>query len=411
MSTRGSFISVLTILAVLAVAVGVAMFSAVVSVAGGFIDAFRDRVLGVNAHVLVMKHGLYFSEYEELQDEIESIDGVTGTAPFILHEMLVTSANSRSRPGALVKGVHIPTLQEMTDVESMLIDGDLSDLTYAGELEEDQTENSELVGVVLGHVLASRLQVEVGETITLISPLRGLEAAGWRPRENVPTFSRFEVHGIVNTGFYDYDSRLILMDYHALQDLFGRGDVVTGIEVRVDDVFATDETMALINERLTPGRYRVLDWPQINRNLFASLKLQKLALTIVMTIVIFVASFVIFCVLFMLVTEKRSDIAILRSMGASAGGIQRVFLFEGMTIGVVGTILGLGLGYVVCMLIAQVDFGLELEVYRIDALPVSPRPFEFALAAAGALFWCFVATIYPAYSASRISPIEALRYE
>ena len=416
LSTKGSFLSTLTLLAVAGVMLGVIAFTSVISVAGGFVDAFRERVLGVNSHILITKHGLYFSEYEAVQEAIEEVDGILTTAPFILHEMLITSPNSRSRPGALVKGIEIEQLYDTTKLDELLVDGSLDNLVYSGQFAhslsydtEQPTEN--LVGVVLGHVLADRLAVDVGDTVTLVSPIRGLEAVGWRNDTSTPTYSLFRVDAIADTGFFDYDARLVLIDYRALQALFGRGDVVTGIEIRVDDVFGTAEIMDQMDQVLPVARYRMLDWPQINRNLFASLKLQKLALTLVMSIFVVVASFVILSVLIMLVIEKRREIAILRSMGASRMGIVRIFVFEGMIIGITGTVLGLIGGYFMTELIGLVHFGLELEVYRIDHLPVTARPIEFAAAAAGTLFWCFIATLYPAWRAANVSPVEALRYD
>lgn len=410
-STRSTFLSTLTTLAVLGVALGVTALTSVVSVAGGFVDTFRDRVVGVNAHVVVTKYGLFFGEYPEIQEQIADIPGVVSTAPYILHEMLITSERSRSRPGILVKGSDVDVLLTDTELRSMTIAGDLAELRYADEFEAEGAQERPEVGIALGSVVAERLGVEVGDPVTLISPLRTLEAAGWHAGGEGPTFARFRVVAVVRTGFYDYDHRLALLDYRAVQGLFRRGDVVSGVEVRVADVLDTERIVRAIDERLVAGRYQVMDWPRINRNLFASLNLQKLALTIVMLCLVLVASSVILCVLIMLVLEKRREIAILMTMGATTADIMRIFILQGIVIGGLGTALGVLGGLGMTALLSRIDFGLELEVYRIDALPVSVQPLEFLAASAGALFICFLATLYPAWRASRTDPVEALRYD
>lgn len=406
MSIRGTFLSTLTILAVLGTALSVAAFTAVISVAGGFVVSFRERVLGVNPHLVVTKFGVNFSEYELVQQAIEEIGGVVETAPFILHEMLATSPNSRSRPGALVKGTDIARFAGSERIRELVTAGSLE--TFA----EPVTEGSGAEGwVAVGDVLAERLAVDVGDTITLLSPLRSLASIGRPVDTGRATYARFRVAAIVHSGFYDYDNRLIVADYRVLQDVFGRGDSVTGVEVRIDDVEETDEIRAQIEAAMTPGRYRVLDWRDINRNLFRSLNLQKLALTIVMSALVVVGSSVILCVLVMLVLQKRREIAVLRSLGATAGGMMRIFMLEGLVIGAAGTSLGLLGGLGICAILRRIDFGLEFAVYRIDSLPVTVDPVEFALAGLGALAICLLATIYPSRRAASVSPVEVLRYD
>lgn len=411
MSIRGSFLSTLTVLAVAGVAMSVAAFIAVVSVAGGFVDSFRERVLGVNPHVVVTKYGVHFAEYRDVSARVAEVDGVVSVSPFLLHEMLVTAEGSRARPGALVKGVDVDTLARDEALTRLVSAGSLDAMRYDGVLPDDDAGDDELIGVALGRVLAERVDAEIGDVITLLSPTRALRQAGIRTGDSAATWARFRVAAVIDSGFYDYDNRLVVVDYRALQDVFGRGDVVTGIDVRIDDVFATERIKEAIESSLPQGRYRVLDWQQINRNLFTSLNLQKLVLTLVMWVLVVVSSMVIVCVLVMLVLEKRREIAILRSMGATSGGVMRIFVVEGMTIGVLGTALGLALGWLACIILQRVDFGLEFEVYRIDALPVSMHVHEFALAGLGALLVCLLATLYPSRKAARVTPLDALRYD
>lgn len=422
-ASRHKFLNTLTILAVLGVALGVAAFTTVVSVAGGFIDTFQDRVLGVNPHLVVTKYGTYFSEYDQVSDMIDGLDGVASTAPFIIREMLVTSTTSSARPGAMVKGVDTTAVQENEDLASMVVAGDLAELAYDGQLEdplaafgEGVVEDPEayaasLAGVALGKILAERLDASVGDVLTLVSPLRGLGGLGVQAGSAGADYARVRVAAVVDSGFYDYDNRLIVMDFRAVQDLLGMGDVVMGVEVRLDDPMRTDQAREGIEGNLTTGRFRTLDWREINQNLFSSLKLQKIALTAAMSTVVVVASCVILCVLIMLVLEKRREIAILRSMGATARSVMGVFVLQGMVIGCIGTVLGLIGGVLACTLVGAVEFELAYEVYRVKSLPVDVQAVEFAAAAVGSLLICLLATIYPAFRAAKVMPVDALRYD
>jgi len=428
-STRGTFLSTLTLLAILGVAVGVTALTAVVSVTGGFVESFRERVLGVNPHILIVKNGVSFTEYELVERAVMELDGVESTTPFIQQEMLVTRAGVRARPGALIRGTDIDDLLADPAMATLLESGELESLRYAGQFADrhprsrsedadghgvdDAPEGSSapLVGVALGSVLAERLQAAVGDEITLLSPLRQLSSIGMETTPESTLHARFRVAAVVSSGFFDFDNRLVVVDYRALQDLLGRGDVVQGVEVRVRDVFATEDMMRRMREVLTTGRYRTHDWRMINQNLFSSLQLQKLYLSIIMTVLVVVASSVILCVLMMLVVEKRKEIAILRGMGALRRSIVGIFVFEGMVIGGLGTLLGLAGGVVVCLLLQQVNFGLEFEVYRIDELPVSMKAWEFGVAGLGAMFISLLATLYPSWKAAQVSPLDALRYD
>jgi lipoprotein-releasing system permease protein len=226
-----------------------------------------------------------------------------------------------------------------------------------------------------------------------------------------PSNQSFRVVGVYRSGFYEYDNKLVMVDYRALQDFFHQGDVVTGLEIRVDDVFGTGDISQEIKHRLPPGRFRTLDWREINRNLFASLKLQEIALSIILIFIIVVASFNIVCTLIMLVLEKSKDIAILKSMGASNGGVMRVFIVQGMTIGTIGTALGLLVGFLTCWGLGSVDFGLDAKVYLIDRLPVKMQLWQFGAVALVSLLISFTATLYPSWYAARLPPVEGLRYD
>jgi lipoprotein-releasing system permease protein len=409
-SARRGYLNVLTWIAILAVTVSVGMYVALVSVAGGFVDAFRDRVLGVNAHLVVMKNGVYFGDYAAVADELEALPGVASTAPFIIREMLVTSTTSSARPGALIKGITADSAMQNSDFRDMVVEGSLEGLVYRTGIHTDSNPDGVPAGVAVGAVLAERLKCEVGDTLTLISPLRGVRSIG-AGGEGGANFARVTVSAIIDSGFYDYDARLLVMDVHALQELLGLGDTVMGVEVRLHELDDTDEVKAQVTELMQGRRVRTLDWRDINRNLFTSLNVQRIAMTAIVWLMVLVAATVIHCVLFMTVLERRREIAVLRSLGATSWGIKRIFILQGMTIGVLGTAAGLVLGVGVCYLIGAINFELAFEVYRVQSLPVSLRPTEMLGAVAVALSQCFLATLIPARKAAKVSPADALRYD
>ena len=432
-SKKKTFISTITLISTLGVVVGVATLSAVVSVTGGFQEAFREKVLGINSHILVLKYGINFREYRETIDTVEALEGVEAASPFIFHEMMISRGD---RPfGILIKGIDPKRVNEVSDLPRYVKSGKLEDLSWEPPQQKKIDPNSlakegvgargdpppeggaveektqDLPGIFLGKDLAEKLDVSKGDEVQLVSPLRGLDPGQWAPSNMAPTSRRFRVAGIYRSGFNEYDNKLVMVDYRALQDFFNQGDVVTGIEIRVSDIFAVGNISAVIKSKLTPGRFRTLDWREINRNLFTSLKLQKLVLSIILTFIVLVASFNIVSTLIMLVLDKGKEIAIIKSMGASDGGVMRIFIFEGMVIGSLGTALGLLAGLACCLIIGSSDIGMDPKVYLIDRLPVKIEPVEFIVIALVSLTISFTATIYPAWRAARLPPVEGLRYD
>ncbi len=422
---RKSFISTITLISILGVIVGVATLTAVVSVTGGFQEAFREKVLGINSHILVMKYGINFREYRDIIDTVEDVPGVEAASPFIFHEMMISHGDRLS--GVLIKGIDPARANKVSDLPRYIREGNIDALEWqrpekkpndgAIKKERDPTQDppelkdAPLPGILLGIELAEKLKISVGDTVQLVSPLRGLNPDSWAPTQMAPTSRRFTVSGIYRSGFNEYDNKLVMVDYRSLQDFFNQGDVVTGVEIRVSDIFAVGPIGAQIKSQLTPGRFRTLDWREINRNLFTSLKLQKLVLSIILTFIVIVASFNIVSTLIMLVLDKAKEIAIIKSMGASDGGVMRIFVFEGMVIGSIGTALGLIIGLLCCFIIASSDIGMDPKVYLIDRLPVKIEPTEFFIIALVSLIISFTATVYPAWRAARLSPVEGLRYD
>ncbi len=416
-----SYISPIAVFCIVGIVLGVATLTSVVSVTGGFQEKFREIVLGVNSHILVMKYGLNFREYNETIKTVEAVPGVQAAAPFIFHEMMVHHDDRSAL--VLIKGIDVARAGEVSDLPKFVIDGKLDALTWTRQTAPDAPaeggaapppsahDDGPKPGIMLGADVAKRLRAGVGDTIELVSPLRGLDPDSWAPTQMAPTHRQFVVAGIYRCGFHEYDNKLVIVDYHAIQDFFHHGDVVTGLEIRVDDVFATEAISEEIKAQLPPGRFRTLDWREINRNLFTSLKLQKLVLAIILTFIVLVACFNIVSTLIMLVLEKQKEIAILKSMGATDGGVMRIFMLEGMVIGGIGTFVGLITGLLVCLAIGSFDIGMDPSVYLIDRLPVKMQLWEFGAVAAVSLIICFAATVYPSWRAARTTPVDGLRYD
>jgi lipoprotein-releasing system permease protein len=320
---------------------------------------------------------------------------------------MLYTADSRSM--VVVRGVEVRELLEDGEMEQYVLEGDLGDLVWDPARAEGSGDDA-LPGLFLGAELARSLRAEVGTRVTVVSHLRGI-GVGLGPSQMAPTDAHFRVAGIFEVGYDDFDSQLALTDLPALQSVINRGDVATGVDVRLDDIFATAATGRELVGRLPAGSFQALGWQEIHRNLFRSLAIQKLALSLVMTFIVVVSSFNIVSTLIMMVIDKTKEIAILKSIGATSRSIMRIFMMQGLAIGVVGTALGLVGGVVVCKLVERLNFGLDPTVYKISNLPVDMRLSEFIMVALVAVAISFVATIYPSWRAGRLNPVEGLRYD
>lgn len=419
-----------TLVAILGVTLMVAQWIVMVSIQTGFIDSFRDHVLGASSHITVSKYGVYFSEHRDLRRRVEEDPDVVAASPFMLLQMQISGNDRRSRPGVYVRGVDVDSSRLVYPIDQMLREGEYESLRYTpkeevalGELDpdreltpeeidalfEDPTEEV-LSTVALGSVLARQIRVEVGDIVRLNSPLSGIRDLNVKDAmPQGPSVALFKVSAIIETGFLDYDSKLALVDYRALQDWYGRGDVVTGLEVRTRDAFDATAVGGRLQEKLGSSRYLVMAWPEMHQNLFATLNMQKLVFMLVATSGMVVSSFLVLSVLVMIVLEKRKDIGVLMSIGATRRGIRRVFVLQGLAIGVIGSALGLFAGWLVCLGIRQIRIDLAMDVYRIDHLPVGMNPLDFVIGAVAGISLCVLATLYPALRASAVDPLEAIR--
>lgn len=415
-----------SIIAIVGVMLMVAQWIVMVSIQSGFIDAYQEHVLGANPHVRITKYSMYFGDYPDVQRRVKKDAEVVESSPYLLMQMQLSGQNVRQRPSVWVRGIDVDVMPKMTRMDAMVTDGALDDIRYdapdevahidADDAEIDydtifeESEDQAMGKVALGSLLAKQVRVEVGDVVRLNSPLSNFHVAGAEeaaPRG--PAVAAFEVAAIVNTGFHDFDSKLVVMDYRALQEWNGRGDVVSGVEVQVKDPYEARRVAERLEEELGAARYQVMDWTEIHQNLFGALKRQKLIFAIVASAGVLVSSFLVLSVLIMIILEKRRDIGILKSLGARRKDISRIFMLQGLSIGVVGSFAGLFVGWLLCLFIRTIKIGVAFEVYRLHYLPVSMRPTDFFIGWLAGVALCFVATLYPVYRAASVDPLEAIR--
>jgi lipoprotein-releasing system permease protein len=483
------------------VALGVSALAIVMSVTSGFQDQFRDKVLGVNAHVLVLKYSVNFKEYRDVLALAKGVAGVKSAAPFVISPMMLTHGN-RMQTGVMLKGAD-PTKLDKSKPEEWVLDlpkhitreispnslpllrregarppthsvstveitaeyglredereriergeiddghpprpltksvgavaprgdaGALAPAPFAGDVTPDGGYKSELPevdigldaldpdpckdpalvaklpGLVVGETLRKNLDVDLGDCVDVTSPTIGLSYGG-RP----PMKKQFRVIAIFEAGFDQYDSKFAYADLYEAQAFYDYGDTVTGIEIRVDDIDRAGDIADEMKELLHDSVYNTMDWKKLNHGLFTALLLQQIIMSLVLALIILVAAFTVIATLIMVVLEKKKEIALLKAIGARDSAILRVFLYQGGIIGLIGTALGLLLGYLACRFLLAVGLHLDPKVYFISELPVAMHATEFAVTGAIALVICLVGTIFPARYAATLRPSDGLR--
>jgi lipoprotein-releasing system permease protein len=393
---KQAFISVISLISVLGVALGVASLIVVLGVMNGFSADLRNKILGVNAHVLVSSVGQGMENYAESARKVAALPEVVAVTPFIYSEVMAST--TQGVKGVVLRGIDPVGADKVLSISRDLESGSLADLGA----------ESGPPRIIVGKELAERLGLRLNSLVNLLSPTGRQSAAGFTPK-----ISAFRVAGIFKTGLFEYDSSLAYVTIPAAQELLGfKSDLVTGLELRVKDVERADVVATAVRQALGGFPLYVRHWKEMNANLFAALKLEKTAMAIILVMIVLVGSFSIITTLVMLVMEKTRDIAILRSMGASAAEIRNIFMLQGTIIGVVGTVLGFALGLAVCFLLKRYQF-IELPhgVYSLDRLPVLLSWVDLVSIGVAAFALCFAATLYPARQAARLNPSEALRHE
>ena len=392
---KQAFISVITLISVAGVMVGVMALIVVLSVMNGFRTDLMSKILGVNSHLLVMSYGGVFKDFVKAGEKIDGIEGVIATTPFIYSQVMVK--NSESVSGAILRGIDTSSAGRVIGIESMIKKGPLVSL--------DHTHDG-LPAIIIGSELSKQIGAQPGSILTVVSPHGKLTPLG-----RVPNSRKYKVTALFESGMYEYDSSMVYISLKEAQDFLGMENRVTGIEVKVTDVYKSDHIGQSIEKKLGYP-YWTKDWKVMNRSLVSALKLEKITMFIILTMIVLVGALNIISTLVMVVMEKARDVAILRAMGATARSIMAIFMFQGLLVGLVGTITGLAAGLGICHLLAKYKFiKLPADIYYISTLPVSVETVDVLFVALSAVVISFLATIYPSWHASRLNPVEALRYE
>ncbi|MGC9291957.1 MAG: FtsX-like permease family protein [Acidobacteriaceae bacterium] len=401
---RQAVVGIITVISVLGVAAGVASLILALAITNGMRRDLQDRLLGSTAHVeLVRVASDGIDHWRSLTDRLRQLPHVTAAAPGIYGQVLI-SRGARSG-GALIKGILPNEERTVSDLLQSVKDGSAAALAPLPE-GASSSPNVEMPPIVIGSDLADSIGAGVGDAVLVTSPQGELTPFGL-----VPKYERFQVVGIFHSGFYQYDSSYALARLADVQRLFGEPDLVSVISFKVDDLYHADRIGRSIEAAAGKG-YMTTNWMEQNRELFRALRLEQMVTFIVIGLIVCVAALNILVALTMMVMEKTRDIAVLMSFGVRADQVRRIFLYQGMLISVLGTALGLVVGYSLAWLGGHYRFiHLSAEVYSIDYLPFAPRWTDGVIVAAVSLGISLLATLYPSSSAAKILPAEALRYE
>ncbi|MDO8355864.1 MAG: lipoprotein-releasing ABC transporter permease subunit [Nitrospirota bacterium] len=408
---RNRTISLNTFVSIAGITLGVAALIGTVGIMTGFKEDIQAKILGTTAHIIVqdrMKDGMI--DYDKVAIQVQDVPDVVASTPFILKQVMLTTPSGVQ--GVVIRGIDPQREGKVTELAKNLSTGELSDLQKPIKIKQPPADDptgtpveTEKPGIILGKELALRLGAFMGDTVNVVSPPAGpISAIGM-----VPKIRTFAVAGIFQSGMYEYDSSLAYIDLAEAQKFFNMNGSVTGVEIKVTDVFRADEIARSVEHALG-FTYGARDWMAMNRNLFSALKLEKTMMFLLLVLITIVASFNIVSTLTMIVTEKQKEIAILKAMGATKKSIRRIFMLNGLIIGLTGTAIGIPLGYAFLWLI-QTFWTFDPTVYYISRIPVHVLASDVLLVAGSAILISFAATLLPSRQAAKLEPVAALRYE
>jgi lipoprotein-releasing system permease protein len=439
-SQKSGFLTVISVLSISGVGVSSFALCAVVSIMGGFGADLKHKILGNNAHVKIEAKKIGgFEHWRDLLDEVRLVKGVRAATPVASGEAMASSSSNTA--GVILRGIDTQTIGTVIDLLQNIEVGKFSYLDdpkrlatlppdepigigsggefylkgpdikpYLSRLDPEVSDAvvppDAFPGIVIGRELAKSLHVYVGDELTLISPLGDLGPMGVLPKSR-----KFRVAAIFYSGMYEYDASHAYVKIEAAQDFFDLKQNVTGVEIKIDDAERVSEIRPAIEAKVLRDDVRMRDWKELNKNLFSALKLEKIATFIILSLAIVVAAFCIICTLLLMVTEKSKEIAILKSLGASDNAILKIFMTEGMMIGGIGTVFGVTTGLAATLGLKWFGVRLDPDVYYVDKLPINVEWQDFTLVALAALLITTIATIYPALAASRLRPVDGIRYE
>jgi len=409
------FISLNTWISVGGVALGVMALIVVIAVMSGFGKDLRDKILGTTSHVQITNlNRTGITDFEKIIAEVKRTPGVVAAAPFIMSQVMLTYGDSVS--GIALRGVDVIREGGVSDLEKNLAQGSLDFLEAEKRLSQEKGGEAEIqrAGVILGKELARRTGIRVGDVISMVSPSSRITPMGL-----IPKMKLFKVEGIFESGMFEYDANLAFISIPAAQSFFSMKGKVSGVEIWVDDIEQAASIATEIQEKLG-FPFFVRDWMRMNKNLFSALRLEKIVMFVILILIILVAAFNIVSTLFMVVMEKTKEIAIMKSMGATRKSIIKIFSFQGLIIGLTGTLVGCIGGFTIVPNLNEIVgfiediFGITAfpsDVYYLDKLPSEIQYLDSFLIVIFSIVICFVASLYPAWRASRLNPVEGLRYE
>jgi lipoprotein-releasing system permease protein len=409
------FVSIITFISIFGIFLGVAALIIVLAVMNGFEEDLRTKILGIKSHIEVTTDMTGpMKNYSKVSEVIAGEEGVVASTPFILTQAMIRSGNGAS--GVVIRGLDTQTAFKVINL-GKIREGKIDHLDKIPPevFRQSQGKEKPSAGIMIGKEMARNMGIFLHDTVTIISPTSGIST----PMGMVPRMQNFVVVGIFESGFYEYDSTLAYLSIKSCQDFLQMGDAVTGIDIVVKDIYKADVIARKIQNKLG-FPFWAHNWMQMNKNLFSALKLEKRVMFIILSLIVLVAAFNIISALIMIVMEKNKDIAILKSMGATSAMIMKIFIYQGLIVGVIGTFSGCVAGLAVALNLQKISLFIEKifhfkilpgDVYYLSELPSKVNYSDIVVIVIGTLLVCFLSTIYPSLRASKLDPAEALRYE